>query len=158
MFQNQRQIDEAHGFEEEKTQHNILETIFDCELIATTRYSLVDFVNDKFKLMIEMKSLRYNQGDLQSYMLGKCKIDYFRKMYNRGYSVFVIFVLKDKTKIYYQWSEDDFDPSNFRPFKNTNRCELDSKIHYYIPSNLFSLLEDTDVLLHLDFDDVAIFC
>ena len=145
MFIDRRYIDDIKfGEESERNEHSKLEKIFGMKFRTTTKYATFDFINDKEKTIIELKTIRYNRC-FPAWMMIQNKINKARNLTRDGWDVYFVLLLQDGKRIFYLWDEEDFDDKCFKPFQRGDRMDC-VKNYYYIKDNLFDEIGDDDLI------------
>jgi hypothetical protein len=123
------------GLEKENENYEIIKNFFNCgELNKTSKYGIIDFYNDTH--YIELKSRRINYNDYNTSIIGKNKIDYFKKLKKECY-----IIINYLDGLYYIKYDDNifnnFDIKNEVIIRDNKK---ENKINYHIPINLLNKL------------------
>jgi hypothetical protein len=121
------------GLEKENENYEIIKNFFNCgELNKTSKYGIIDFYNDTH--YIELKSRRVNYNDYNTSIIGKNKIDYFKKLKKECY-----IIINYLDGLYYIKYDDNifnnFDIKNEVIIRDNKK---ENKINYHIPINLLN--------------------
>jgi hypothetical protein len=121
------------GLEKENENYEIIKNFFNCgELNKTSKYGIIDFYNDTH--YIELKSRRINYNDYNTSIIGKNKIDYFKKLKKECY-----IIINYLDGLYYIKYDDNvfnnFDIKNEVIIRDNKK---ENKINYHIPINLLN--------------------
>ena len=121
------------GLEKENENYEIIKNFFNCgELNKTSKYGIIDFYNDTH--YIELKSRRINYTDYNTSIIGKNKIDYFKKLKKECY-----IIINYLDGLYYIKYDDNifnnFDIKNEVIIRDNKK---ENKINYHIPINLLN--------------------
>lgn len=119
------------GLEKENENYEIIKNFFNCgELNKTSKYGIIDFYNDTH--YIELKSRRINYTDYNTSIIGKNKIDYFKKLKKECY-----IIINYLDGLYYIKYDDNvfnnFDIKNEVIIRDNKK---ENKINFHIPINL----------------------
>jgi hypothetical protein len=116
------------GLEKENENYDIIKNFFNCgELKKTSKFGIIDFYNKTH--YIELKSRRINYDDYETSIIGKNKIDYFKKLKQECY-----IIINYIDGLYYIKYENDlfntFDIKNEVIIRDNKK---ENKINYHIP-------------------------
>lgn len=119
------------GLEKENENYEIIKNYFNCgDLIKSSKYGIIDFYNDSH--YIELKSRRINYTDYNTSIIGKNKIDYFKKLKKECY-----IIINYLDGLYYiKYDSDIFNNFDIKNEVIIRDNKKENKINYHIPVNL----------------------
>ena len=133
---NRSVIDDlAFGLSQELIFKPVLEDFLGFKLEQTSQNHTFDYINEDFKILIEMKSRKNKKNQYPTTMVGDNKWKVSEEKYKEGWDTYYVFNFTDKLCIYKFKCEDNIKKSTGGR-RDRGRPEI--KYYRYIPIELLS--------------------
>jgi len=136
---NQRQKDLNFGEKSEKLNLDILSKHFKCDEMKETvgYHNPYDFIDEKNKVIIELKSRRNTKEQYYDTMIGHNKILTGFKHIKNGYKVYLCFQFTNGL-FYYQLDEKTYNENWVRLGGRRDRGSIESSQYCFIPNKILT--------------------
>ena len=139
MYNTKFNKDFQYGDKRENATIPHLNKYFKCNVVKTKACYQFDFIDEKLKLLFELKSRRNTKNRYYDTMLGANKIEEGYNMLKQGYKVYFIFKFTDYISSY-ELTETSINSSWFRKGGRCDRGKYEIKQYCFIPNHLLKNL------------------